>query len=73
MLNVTHVEKSKEKYIVMINRIRDTIRELEESLKCSRELEAAQCLRYSALKSRDKILTNDLRKIKTRNKQMISE
>lgn len=57
----------------MINQIRDTIRELEESLKYSRDLEAARFLQYSALKSRDKILTNNVKKIKMRNKQMLSE
>lgn len=73
MLNVTHIEKSRERYITMINQIRDTIRELEESLKYSRNLEAARFLRYSVLKSRDKILTNDVKKIKMRNKQMLSK
>ncbi|XP_077265542.1 uncharacterized protein LOC143899262 [Temnothorax americanus] len=72
MLNVTHIEKPREKYSTTINQIRDTVRKLEESLKCSRDLEATQFLRYSALKFRDKILMDDLRKIKTRNKQMLN-
>lgn len=72
-MNVTRVEKLEENYIPTINRIRDIVRKLEGSLKCSRDLEAARFLRYSTLKSRDKILTNDLRKTKTRNKQMLSE
>jgi len=66
-------EKPEERYIATINRIRDTVRKLEGTLKCSRDLEAARFLRYSTLKSRYKILTDDLRKIKTRNKQMLSE
>ncbi|XP_036142836.1 uncharacterized protein LOC105834491 isoform X1 [Monomorium pharaonis] len=71
MLNVTHAEVSGKRYIT-INEIRDIIRRLEVSLKCSRDLEAARFLRYSTLKSRDKILTDDLKKIKTRNKQMLN-
>jgi len=73
MLNIMHAEKPEERYIATINRIRDTVRKLEGTLKCSRDLEAARFLRYSTLKSRYKILTDDLRKIKTRNKQMLSE
>ncbi|XP_012057271.1 PREDICTED: uncharacterized protein LOC105620381 [Atta cephalotes] len=67
-----HVDKSEEKYIATINRIRDTIRKLEETTKYSRDLEAVRFLRYSMLKSHDKILTDDLRKIKIRNKQMLN-
>ncbi|XP_018357755.1 PREDICTED: uncharacterized protein LOC108757734 [Trachymyrmex cornetzi] len=72
MLNMRYVDKSEEKYIAMINRIRDTIRKLEETMKYSRDLEAVRFLRYSMLKSRDKILMDDLRKIKIRNKQMLN-
>ena len=68
-----HVDKSEEKYIATINRIHDTIRKLEETTKYSRDLEAVRFLRYSMLKSRDKILTDDLRKLKIRNKQMLSK
>ncbi|XP_011860994.1 PREDICTED: uncharacterized protein LOC105558091 [Vollenhovia emeryi] len=72
MSNVTHVEKPGERYSATINRIRDTVRKLEESLKCARDLEAARFLRYYVLKSRDKILTDDVRKIKRRNEQMLN-
>ncbi|XP_018341723.1 PREDICTED: uncharacterized protein LOC108748190 isoform X2 [Trachymyrmex septentrionalis] len=72
MLNMRHVDKSEEKYIATINRIHDTIRKLEETTKYSRDLEAVRFLRYSMLKSRDKILTDDLRKLKIRNKQMLN-
>ncbi|KAL6256389.1 hypothetical protein P5V15_012503 [Pogonomyrmex californicus] len=72
MLNITHVEKSEERFIGTINQIRDTVRKLEESLKRSRDLEAARFFRYSTLKCRDKILVDDLKKIKARNKQMLN-
>ncbi|KAL0102599.1 hypothetical protein PUN28_018121 [Cardiocondyla obscurior] len=72
MINVTRIGKLEEKYITTIDQIRDTVQKLEESLKCSRDLESAQSLKYSALKSRDKILTDDLKKIKKRNKQMLN-
>lgn len=68
-----HVDNPEEKYIATINRIRDTICKLEEIMKYSRDLEAVRFLQYSTLKSRDKILADDLRKIKVRNKQMLSE
>lgn len=73
MLNITHVESSEGKYIATINKIRDTARKLETSLKYSRNLEAIRFLRYSTLKSRDKILTDDLKKAKIQNKQMLSK
>jgi hypothetical protein len=73
MSNVTHVKSSEEKYVATINKIRNTVRKLEASLKCSRELEAVRFLRYSTLKARDEILTNDLKKAKIRDKHMLSE
>ncbi|XP_025987818.1 uncharacterized protein LOC105202595 isoform X3 [Solenopsis invicta] len=72
MLNVTHIEVSGRRHITTINQMRDTVRKLERSLKCSRDLEAARFLQYSTLKSRDKVLTDDLKKIKIRNKQMLN-
>ncbi|KYQ47992.1 hypothetical protein ALC60_12951 [Trachymyrmex zeteki] len=72
MLNMRHVDNPEEKYIATINRIRDTICKLEEIMKYSRDLEAVRFLQYSTLKSRDKILADDLRKIKVRNKQMLN-
>lgn len=72
MLNM-HVESPEEKYITIINKIRDTTRKLETSLKYSRNLEAIRFLRYSTLKSRDKILTDDLKKAKIQNEQMLSK
>lgn len=68
-----YVESLEGKYIATINKIRDTARKLETSLKYSRNLEAVRFLRYSTLKSRDKILTDDLRKAKIRNEQMLSK
>jgi len=73
MSNVMHVKSFEEKYIATINKIRNTVRKLETSLKCSRELEAVRFLRYSTLKARDEILTNDLKKAKIRDKHMLSE
>ncbi|XP_018395823.1 PREDICTED: uncharacterized protein LOC108774260 [Cyphomyrmex costatus] len=67
-----YIDKPEEKYIAIINRIHDTICKLEETLKYSRDLEAIRFLQYSTLKSRDKILTDDLKKIKMRNKQMLN-
>ncbi|XP_050466403.1 uncharacterized protein LOC126859309 [Cataglyphis hispanica] len=67
-----YVESLEGKYIATINKIRDTARKLEISLKYSRDLEAVRFLRYSTLKSRDKILTDDLRKAKIRNEQMLN-
>lgn len=72
MLNITHVESPEGKYIATINKICDIARKLEISLKYSRDLEAVRFLRYSTLKSRDKILTDDLRKAKIRNEQMLN-
>ncbi|XP_029676414.1 uncharacterized protein LOC115243493, partial [Formica exsecta] len=72
ILNIMHVESLEGKYIATINKIRDTARKLETSLKYSRDLEAVRFLRYSTLKSRDKILTDDLRKAKIRNEQMLN-
>lgn len=68
-----HIESLEGKCIATINKIRDTARKLETSLKYSRDLEAVRFLRYSILKSRDKILTDDLRKAKIRNEQMLSK
>ncbi|XP_026829562.1 uncharacterized protein LOC113562942 [Ooceraea biroi] len=73
MSNVTCIGNPEEKYVATIDKIRDTIRKLEASLKCSRELEAARFLRYSTLKSREKILTDDLKKAKIRDEHMLSE
>ncbi|KAL6445189.1 hypothetical protein ACFW04_002223 [Cataglyphis niger] len=67
-----YIENLEGKYIATINKIRDTARKLETSLKYSRDLEAVRFLRYSTLKSRDKILTDDLRKAKIRNEQMLN-
>lgn len=64
---------SREKYVDTLNKIRDTIEKLDKSLKFSRDLEAVRFLRYSTLKSRTAILTDDLKKAKTQNKQMLSE
>lgn len=73
MLNTTRVKNLDEKYIATINKIRDTARKLDMSLKYSRNLEAVRFLRYSTLKSRDRILTDDLRKAKIQNEQMLSK
>jgi len=73
MLNTTHVKSLDEKYIATINKIRDTARKLEMSLKYSRNLEAVRFLRYSTLKFRDRILTDNLRKAKIQNEQMLSK
>ncbi|EZA58992.1 hypothetical protein X777_16952 [Ooceraea biroi] len=72
MSNVTCIGNPEEKYVATIDKIRDTIRKLEASLKCSRELEAARFLRYSTLKSREKILTDDLKKAKIRDEHMLN-
>ncbi|XP_070165640.1 uncharacterized protein, partial [Polyergus mexicanus] len=72
ILNIMHIESLEGKYIATINKIRDTARKLETSLKYSRDLEAVRFLRYSTLKSRDKVLTDDLKKAKIRNEQMLN-
>lgn len=68
-----HLRSSEETYVAKINKIYNVVQKLEASLKCSRDLEAIRFLRYSALKSRDKLLTDDLTKAKMRNKQMLSK
>lgn len=73
MLNITHVKSHNEKHIATINKIRDIARKLEINLKYSRDLEAVHFLRYSTLKSRDRILTDELRKAKIQNEQMLSK
>lgn len=73
MLCIVHLRNSEETYVAKINKIHNIIQKLEVSLKYSRDLEAIRFLRYSALKSRNKLLTDDLKKAKTRNKQMLSE
>ncbi|XP_067203256.1 uncharacterized protein [Linepithema humile] len=72
MLCIMHLRNSEETYVAKINKIHNVIQKLEESLKYSRDLEAIRFLRYSVLKSRDKLLTDDLKKAKTRNKQMLN-
>ena len=63
---------SVEEYVTKINGIHDTVTALEESLTISRSLEAERWLRYSTLKAKNKIVTDDLRKANKRNKNMLS-
>lgn len=61
-----------EGYIIKIHNILDTMKSLEESLMITRNLEAEQWLRYSNLKTKNKIIMDDLRKANKRNKNMLS-
>ncbi|XP_076248703.1 uncharacterized protein LOC143188378 [Calliopsis andreniformis] len=63
---------SLEEYVSKINCIRDTLKSLEESLMVSRNLEAERWLTYSTLKTKNKIVIDDLRKANKRNKNMLN-
>lgn len=63
---------STKEYIMKINDIRDTVRLLEESLMVSRSLEAERWLRYSSLKTKNKVAVDDLKKANNRNKNMLN-
>ncbi|XP_033340381.2 uncharacterized protein LOC117228637 [Megalopta genalis] len=63
---------SKRDYISKINDIRDTVNSLEESLMVSRSLEAERWLRYTTLKTKSKLVADDLRKANKRNKNMLN-
>ena len=69
----TYVDNSRvETVIVKINNIRDTMKSLEESLMITRRLETEQWLRYSNLKTKNKMMMDDLRKANKSNKNMLS-
>lgn len=63
---------STDEYIMKINNIHDTMKSLEESLKITRNLEAEQWLYYSNLKTKNKIMMDDLKRANKRNKNMLS-
>lgn len=68
-----YLENLEKIHNVVVNSMRDTIRKLETSLKYSRDLEAIRFLRYSTSKSRNKIITDDLKRSNIRNKEMLSK
>ncbi|XP_017754374.1 PREDICTED: uncharacterized protein LOC108546675 [Eufriesea mexicana] len=61
-----------DEYIMKINNIHNTMKSLEESLKITRNLEAEQWLYYSNLKTKNKIMMDDLKKANKRNKNMLN-
>ena len=69
----TYVNDSRvETVIAKINNVRNTMKSLEESLATTRKLETDQWLRYSNLKTKNKMMMDDLRKANKRNKNMLS-
>ncbi|XP_043508820.1 uncharacterized protein LOC122528123 isoform X2 [Frieseomelitta varia] len=69
----TYVNDSRvETIIAKINNVRDTMKSLEESLATTRKLETEQWLRYSNLKTKNKMMMDDLRKANKRNKNMLN-
>ncbi|XP_053994368.1 uncharacterized protein LOC128884774 [Hylaeus volcanicus] len=63
---------SVEEYIRKVDGIRDIVNSLEESVTISRHLEAERWLRYSVLKAKNKVVSDDLEKANKRNKSMLN-
>ncbi|XP_076287031.1 uncharacterized protein LOC143212291 [Lasioglossum baleicum] len=63
---------SKRGYITKINGIRDTVNSLEESFMVSRSLEAEQWLKHTTLRTKSKLVAEDLKKANKRNKNMLN-
>ncbi|XP_076649215.1 uncharacterized protein LOC143356986 [Halictus rubicundus] len=63
---------SKRDYVTKINGIRDTVNSLEESFMVSRSLEAEQWLKHTTLKTKSKLVADDLKKANKRSQNMLN-